>query len=296
MKTSQKRSGFTLIELLVVIAIIAILAAILFPVFQKVRENARRTSCLSNEKQLGLAFIQYTQDADEKYPYGSLAPGNQHYVVGWAGTLYSYVKSTGVYKCPDDSTAAQGNQVTLSYGYNWNVGNSNLPVLNGPSPASLAQFSSPARTVLLCEVFSQIDDVADANATEQSSPGVAGVTKFGSGLGGYAGGNFDGNSNNMHYATGILRSDSTSALTVGSASGNAMAATGVHTDGSNFLLADGHAKWLRPSAVSAGGNNTVGPTDCTAGQGLSPVGTAGNGYAAGTGCGDQNIAATFSIF
>ena len=67
MKTRSARSGFTLIELLVVIAIIAILAAILFPVFQKVRENARRSSCLSNEKQLGLAIIQYTQDTDETF-------------------------------------------------------------------------------------------------------------------------------------------------------------------------------------------------------------------------------------
>jgi len=64
----RSRKGFTLIELLVVIAIIAILAAILFPVFQKVRENARKTSCLSNQKQIGLATVQYVQDSDETFP------------------------------------------------------------------------------------------------------------------------------------------------------------------------------------------------------------------------------------
>src|SRR5690606_624654 len=66
--TPKKTPGFTLIELLVVIAIIAILAAILFPVFARARENARRTSCLSNIKNMGLAFMQYTQDYDERMP------------------------------------------------------------------------------------------------------------------------------------------------------------------------------------------------------------------------------------
>ena len=64
----MKTKGFTLIELLVVIAIIAILAAVLFPVFAKVREKARQTVCLSNEKQIGLGFMQYVEDYDEVFP------------------------------------------------------------------------------------------------------------------------------------------------------------------------------------------------------------------------------------
>src|SRR3982750_4482024 len=100
-ESMQSRKGFTLIELLVVIAIIAILAAILFPVFAKAREKARQISCASNERQLGLGFMQYTQDYDECLP-------TTHWgtPVGWAGQLYPYIKSAGLFKCPDDPTAS----------------------------------------------------------------------------------------------------------------------------------------------------------------------------------------------
>ncbi len=123
-----KRNGFTLIELLVVIAIIAILAAILFPAFARARENARKTSCLSNMKQLGLGFMQYTQDYDEKFPgsaptsdtAGTIGTPNFSRLGHWVpsglvsgatpcipanGAIFPYVKSSQIFVCPSDTTA-----------------------------------------------------------------------------------------------------------------------------------------------------------------------------------------------
>ena len=97
-KRSAKK-GFTLIELLVVIAIIAILAAILFPVFARARENARRASCSSNLKQMGLAVMQYTQDYDELMPFYYNRAG-----IWWMDAVNPYAKSYQIWKCPSDTS------------------------------------------------------------------------------------------------------------------------------------------------------------------------------------------------
>ena len=115
-RSSRAKFGFTLIELLVVIAIIAILAAILFPVFARARENARRTSCLSNLKQIGLAVMQYTQDYDERYPFIPWDGGN---TIASGTVLQPYAKSAQLFRCPSDSRGAmQADFKNQSYAYN----------------------------------------------------------------------------------------------------------------------------------------------------------------------------------
>src|SRR5690554_5460678 len=98
-----RKSAFTLIELLVVIAIIAILAAILFPVFARARESARRASCMSNLKQIGLGVMMYVQDYDEKYPMCFDTAPNKG---DWGTFLTPYVKNTQVYICPSSSISS----------------------------------------------------------------------------------------------------------------------------------------------------------------------------------------------
>ncbi len=122
------------------IAIIAILAAILFPVFQKVRENARRASCQSNMKQLGMAITQYNQDFDETM---IKLPTCQ----GWVYPMYSFIKSTGTMVCPDDTLQPTASTYVNSYSYNsdlYDGAGTNIPI-------SLAKLNSPAQTVELCE-------------------------------------------------------------------------------------------------------------------------------------------------
>jgi prepilin-type N-terminal cleavage/methylation domain-containing protein/prepilin-type processing-associated H-X9-DG protein len=105
-----RHRGFTLIELLVVIAIIAILASILFPVFARARENARRSACQSNLKQIGLGIMQYVQDYDEKYPPSGFRSATNSACTSalyrcnpWQGLIQPYVKSTQLFACPSNT-------------------------------------------------------------------------------------------------------------------------------------------------------------------------------------------------
>ncbi|HZO87340.1 MAG TPA: DUF1559 domain-containing protein [Chthonomonadaceae bacterium] len=267
---SHRQSAFTLIELLVVIAIIAILAAILFPVFSQAREKARQTSCLSNSKQIGTALLMYAEDYDEQFPSGRFnpfAPNPADYGKGWAGQVYAYTKNAQIFKCPDDSTSqVSGNGITLypvSYIYNYNVA----------THSALAGLNAPANTVVLAEGTGDLANVIVSGEQPSSptplysaagdglyiltaiegtaTPAVAGPVQYDTGtMGGY------------HLATApqvpypsLFKSEK-----------------GRHSEGAIFFLADGHAKFFRSQAVSPGGN---------AGDSSAPQ-DRDNGLAAGT--------------
>jgi len=129
----MRRSGFTLIELLVVIAIIAILAAILFPVFARAREKARQTTCLSNLKQIGLGIMMYVQDYDERYMYGW-----HIYACSstWEGFIMPYVKNEQIFLCPS-GPADSG--INVSGAYSWVYDH-----MRGAKTAHLARRGSPS--------------------------------------------------------------------------------------------------------------------------------------------------------
>lgn len=169
MMKDQRRTGFTLIELLVVIAIIAILAAILFPVFAKARERANATACMSNMKQIGIAIYTYLQDNDECYPLNRFpAPG---FPVGgsldgspytWKNAVAPFLKSVDVLRCPSNPARiykdASGNW-PRSYAYNGAVFHEYT--WGSCVPCTLGKIKDPSNTLFIVETRGPWSDLGD---------------------------------------------------------------------------------------------------------------------------------------
>lgn len=241
---NKMKKGFTLIELLVVIAIIAILAAILFPVFARARENARRSSCQSNLKQIGVAFMQYTQDYDERYPGASgyyIRYGTIDVPVTWDLTMQPYIKSYQIVTCPSDSQTPSVDIPTLatikrSYAYaNY------LRSLPGGGSAgggfgnpgrNIASIPAVASTILLGEIIGKTAN--GSNVLQADS-----YSRFS---------NFS-HVQQLASEAGLNFSDGTPGTAYNVPSGTG----GRHLGTNNFLYADGHVKSLKigvPSPMS----------------------------------------------
>lgn len=221
------RGGFTLIELLVVVAIISILAAILFPVFGRARENARRASCQSNLKQIGLAFLQYAQDSDERLPLATAGPTGAGDGGGWMfysafgsfdatrGSVYPYLKNAQIFVCASDAAGAVSKN---SYALNSCVCvDGNATGVSGARAAkSLTALEESSKWMLLGEEGDPLDH---AKSTDDGFLSVGAGNDF----------------------------------------------TARHLEGSNLGFLDGHVKWVRVAEIKAdgfqiGGTGPVTPT------------------------------------
>jgi prepilin-type N-terminal cleavage/methylation domain len=257
----KRPAAFTLIELLVVIAIIAILAAILFPVFAQAREKARQASCMSNLKQIGLAIMQYTQDYDETFPRGA----DDNFRNSWPAATQPYAKSIEIFRCPSSSPAVlpasdDWRGVYIDYAANgsilavqsegwqnrlvgpmglvqsWMVTNFNCNVTN-----SLAQFPRPAETVLVTEKH------ADAMEKLPDLSWQQGLYAFS------GGGDANIFNNNFFAVTEGYLPDGTRA-DAPYPRGKDGAVTSKHGGLANFLFCDGHVKAMKPVATNPKGN------------------------------------------
>ena len=296
-KPRRGRGGFTLIELLVVVGIIAVMAAILLPVFSGIRERGRRTQCLSNERQLGMEILQYAGDNSETLystPFTPI-PG-----VGWAGSCLPYMKDPAVLACPSDSKNTENDpyEKVVSYALNSNLGGH--PIYSksketAMSPAhSLSMVTSPANTVLLFEVSDCLVNFSSVACQDKACIAGELTSPSGNGVGltyGYgdgptypncpSGGQFRaGGGVFARYATGAM-----GGRVLNGGTGN----TARHNGGANYLAGDGHALWLEPDAVSSGtsaaasacpqGTEASQPGGCAGQQKDQAAGTASGRYA-----------------
>lgn len=240
----QNQQGFTLIELLVVIAVIAIIAALLFPVFVKIREKGRQITCASNLRQLSVAFSLYTQDSDDILPSVTDGQPGVGVLGGWLyysqfsdapsdtpaifnvtkGSLYPYVNNKSVYICPDDN---KGHKSGASYALNSCLLPTSSALLLEPKPgSSLASVSAPAITLLLCE--------EDADYTTH----LTGSTD-----------------------DGVLSLEYDNSVSIR------------HSHGSNLAFVDGHVKWytLASSVGNPGARNSADVVTLLQTGGVSPT-------------------------
>ena len=256
-KDQQRVNAFTLIELLVVIAIIAILAAILFPVFARARENARRASCQSNLKQIGLGVMQYAQDFDETVPMGFYSdPTKGTPAVSWVRALDPYIKEYNVFRCPantkdpfeawsNPSYAFFANQQYLpSYGWNFNY---LFPsAYNGSScatarPVKLAEIAKVSETVMTADTKNLGPDDAPLISYALESPAIQtapDVCNWFRGAG---------------WGTGSS-ADNPTAQGQPSGSGATGHFSPRHLEGGNVAFMDGHVKWMTPGRLAQGTN------------------------------------------
>ena len=255
--TRIARKAFTLIELLVVIAIIAILAAILFPVFAQAREKARQSACMSNEKQLALSCIQYAQDYDETFPTGVQ---QDWWMDTWPLMVQPYVKSVDVFRCPDDTNTDVPSAYSwagprLSYVSNGYMAYSNAAgqfavvgvmgmsqngIADNVTPMS--KVKRPSDTILLTER----EQVFPGQATSPGNvyywgPGclISGVNWWDS-----------------YGAPGVIP-DGTRAATTDPYDPNGPngGVTPVHQKRANFAFVDGHVKSMEPKSTNPDPNN-----------------------------------------
>jgi len=229
-RTNERKKGFTLIELLVVIAIIGILAAILFPVFARARENARKAACMSNLKQIGLGMMMYIQDFDETFPvaWQSWVPTDRMY---WYQIIDPYIKNQQVFVCP---TAGQivdsdGN-VQYSGGYGYNIAGTakSTATGNGFGYRNQGNWWTPSGTGPV--KLSAVDE--PANTIQITDPASFGYTS------------------NGLFAVGYSTSQYIPVLhggRVGPFAGGESTAVPPLTGGGNYLFADGHVKFLNAS-------------------------------------------------
>ena len=235
----RTRRAFTLIELLVVIAIIAILAAILFPVFGRARENARRSSCQSNLKQIGLGILQYSQDFDEKLPFACWDDG----AFPWHFTVQPYIKSFQLFKCPSYTpTTVVSNAPAASASYVANGGGSYQAGINSPAGSMVSTEAGGVRPMNRGAETRPISGGASLAELVSSSQTILIFEHS------------DSSGNPDSYNITNLSSDIFFQNHLGT---------------TNFLYADGHVKALKPFSTITGANSwTIDPVNNAAPQAL----------------------------